>query len=56
MSETTTGPDLREQPARIVVHVSEICLGVYRGDTCEDCEDNDCEHDCHLPDGGTPSP
>lgn len=38
----------RPEP-HIVVHLSAACDGLIRCRSCEDCEDDDCEHECHFP-------
>ena len=42
----------------IVIHLSEACEGAVKGLACADCEDGDCEHECHqaapAPTEGTP--
>jgi hypothetical protein len=32
---------------RIVVWESDVCAGVISGRSCDDCDDGDCEHECH---------
>lgn len=33
---------------RVVIHESDDCRGGVIGWSCETCEDDDCEHECHI--------
>ncbi|WP_242890211.1 hypothetical protein [Actinomadura litoris] len=50
---TLPDPEQATPIARTVVHESDACQGNIAGWDCEDCEDDDCEHECHMPEPAT---